>query len=56
MKDCLDSKFLDYCFDDIDDILRQMEDVLPDLFIWQLKQSVIMEDDKKIFCIGAKRR
>ena len=50
MKDCLDSKFLDYCFDDIDDILRQMEDVLPDLFLWQLKQSVIIEEDKKIFC------
>lgn len=48
LKSVFNEEFLNYCQNDINDILNETIDILPNLEVWQLNKSVIFDDNKKI--------
>lgn len=50
MKNSFNEDFIKYCGCDIEEIFNEVKELLPELEIWQLKQSVILDDDKKVLC------
>lgn len=50
MKENLNKDFKEYCNEDIEELLEEINKYLPNLKTWQLNKSVILEEDKQILC------
>ena len=50
MKNKLSLEFKNNCFYDIEEIFKEIEEFMPEIEIWQMNQSVVFENNKKILC------
>lgn len=50
MKECFEMDFKNVCKFDIDDLLFQIEEFMPKLKLWQMKNSVITGDNFRVLC------
>ena len=50
MKESMNNEFISLCKTDIDAVLSNIKEYVPDLKEWQLNQSAILEADKKVLC------
>lgn len=50
MKNKLSLEFKNNCFNDIEEIFKEIGDFMPEIEIWQMNQSALFEDNKKILC------
>ena len=50
MKNKLSLEFKNNCYNDVEEIFKEIEDFMPNIEIWQMYQSVVFDDNKKILC------
>jgi len=50
LKDKLSVEFKNKCFKDIEEIYGEIEAYVPELQLWQMQQSVVIDDNAKVLC------